>query len=138
MTVATLMPGEANTGSASTATIDSLANELLTDIFVIGREDSAKPHTYEMEVSHVSRRWRSMAVNAGALWTNISVTCWRLSEVICLYLKRSGSYPLYVTLNPDGRHEYFDISPFRNNIIPHIHAYNIFFAIRQRIQPYAV
>ena len=81
-----------------------------------------------MEVSHVSRRWRSVAVNAGALWTNMSVTCRRSSEVICLYLKRSGSYPLYVTFNLDGRpRESFNISPFRNNIIPHIHRIRQFF-----------
>jgi len=117
-----LSHGEANTAGVSSVTIDSLPNELLAAVFVTGREHSSKLHAHEMEVSHVARRWRNVAVHTGALWTNIFITCRQSPQLISLYLKRSGSHPLYVTLIPDGQRHYesFDMSPFRNIIIPHI------------------
>ena len=81
-----------------------------------------------MEVSHVSRRWRSVAVHTGGLWTNIFITCRQSAELVSLYLKRSSSYPLDVALKPDCRYhnEPFDLSPFCSIIIPHTEYDNLF------------
>ena len=74
--------GEANTTSVSSVTIDSLPNVLLAAVFVIGREHSSKRHAHEMGVSHVSRRWRNVAVHTGALWTDIFITFRQSSQLI--------------------------------------------------------
>jgi len=74
--------------------ISSLPNELLAEIFERGRSKGRSPHPktklpFEVHISHVSRRWRDVAINLPCLWTNIHIytTLLWIGE----YLERSRS-----------------------------------------------
>jgi hypothetical protein len=75
----------------------NLPNEILSAVFEAGlclsptsQYPPEKP--FEILVSHVSRRWRSVALQTHRLWTEVSANIWSSAvELLDLYLARSGS-----------------------------------------------
>jgi F-box-like len=74
----------------------NLPNEILSAVFEAGlclpptsKYPPEKP--FEILVSHVSRRWRSVALRTHRLWTEVSANMWSSAvELLDLYLARSG------------------------------------------------
>ncbi|PPQ96502.1 hypothetical protein CVT26_010439 [Gymnopilus dilepis] len=75
-----------------------LPHELLAYIFTICAADISDHHPVSMiHLTHVSARWRDVALTTQSLWGRITLTFplspWQFSYSSA-YLKRSGSYPL--------------------------------------------
>src|ERR1700691_3207131 len=82
-----------------------LADELLSQIFVLvthGSHDRYDAILYPIIISHISRRWREVALSTSTLWTSIILTHpspWsQLSRTIA-YLSRSRRRPLDLFLD---------------------------------------
>lgn len=76
------------------APVLSLPNELLSAIFEVLACDKSptSPHIGIL-LSHVSRRFRDVAMNTRLLWTRIEVSLYTSFDMIIAYLQRSGSSP---------------------------------------------
>ncbi|KZP24952.1 hypothetical protein FIBSPDRAFT_929526 [Athelia psychrophila] len=89
---------------AARAPIDTLPNELLSNIFTMG---AASPPSYwgrlpfALLVSSISRRWRETAISAPPLWSQLFFTADPRSDSWCadLFLLRSGAHPLDISIN---------------------------------------
>jgi hypothetical protein len=82
----------------------NLPSEILSAIFEAGLSlppTSQYPpeQPFEILVSHVSRHWRSVALQTNRLWTEVSTNIWSSAvELLDLYLERSGSCLLDITI----------------------------------------
>ena len=73
--------------------VESLPDELLLDIFEYAQHSNSRGKCVlptEVLISHVSRRWRQLAVDNPKLWTQLVVTSQMPSDRISTYLARSG------------------------------------------------
>ncbi|KAK1232666.1 hypothetical protein PQX77_003193 [Marasmius sp. AFHP31] len=82
----------------SNTTIDD-GNLRLGDYDVPSMESGIPP---EIQVSHVSQRWRQIALGTGALWTTIFVQPGASHEAVSAYLERSSGSLLDVIIVCDG------------------------------------
>jgi len=83
------------------ALIDSLPDDILVEIFKqsfelrdIDNYDQKTP--FEIVASHVSRRWRDVAVNMAALWSNIYIMHFHNLKMTETYLQRSQGHFLNI------------------------------------------
>lgn len=85
--------------------IDSVPNEILGEIFMLGYQTSLRDRRwltsnvipFEILTSHVCRHWRDLAVSLPQLWASPRPVVKGSSNLtLPLYLKRSLSYPLDV------------------------------------------
>ena len=85
---------------------DKLPTELLVEIFKhahpdVGAGDSyRKELLYPVALSQVCHHWRTVAVGAPTLWTNIRIVDYHMERtkgVACTYKERSKSCPLFLT-----------------------------------------
>lgn len=81
-----------------------LPDELLAEVIMLyvrswHDDDTSKfywsrtPHYGWLRLTHVCHRWREVALNTPALWTNIKVTS---PEVVTSFIARSGNLPFHV------------------------------------------
>lgn len=106
--IATTVVGKPMTlqeASHPASSVHSLANELLSKIFLFATYDSYDPHDtilYPIIVSHVSSLWRQVALSTSALWTSIILTHpspWSQLSRTVAYLSRSRRRPLRLFLD---------------------------------------
>lgn len=112
--------------SPDSRSIDCLPNETLGAIFDEGRTSGTRG-SWLISVSHVSRRWRDVAVYSPFLWNNIYYGPHQRSRNALMYtracLERSRNCPLDVTLQfEDGEPGQFDAVPrlIVQMILPHV------------------
>ncbi|KZP28586.1 hypothetical protein FIBSPDRAFT_244371 [Athelia psychrophila] len=84
--------------------IDTLPNELLSDIFTMGAASQpldVEQLPFALLVSSISRRWREAAISSPPLWSQLSLTANPRSASWCaqLFLPRSGAHPLDISIN---------------------------------------
>jgi len=99
---------------------DKLPTELLVEIFRRARADSLydackEQHYYPVALSHVCRHWRTVAIGAPTLWTDIRVPgdhTENTKEAARIYLERSKGCPIFLTWFMD-----WELSP---NAVPEI------------------
>lgn len=83
----------------------SLANELLSQIFILAAHDSHDRYDailYPIVVSHVCAAWRQIAISTSGLWTSIILTHpspWSQLSRTVTYLSRSRNRPLDLFLD---------------------------------------
>ncbi|KZP24123.1 hypothetical protein FIBSPDRAFT_930091 [Athelia psychrophila] len=79
----------------SRATISSLPDELLSTIFEVGRASSTYKSHFEILVSHVTQRWRNIALHTPRIWSTIRRAAYQDDlEPFEVYLQRSGCVPI--------------------------------------------
>ncbi|RDB27395.1 hypothetical protein Hypma_004349 [Hypsizygus marmoreus] len=82
-----------------------LPSELLSEIFLIATHDTEDRYhalLTPISLSHVSSRWRHVALSTGGLWTNIILTFpVSRAQISCAvsWLRRSQSHPLDIFLD---------------------------------------
>ena len=126
-TLSTFIQSEYKNAKAKAAVISSLPEEILAIIFETGHVASSVEKTnrpFEIRVSHVSQRWRNIALQTPRIWTNICrVSYQQCLDSITAYLERSKAVTLdlYIsTGSQDGNlHEDIMIIPFCQLINPH-------------------
>ncbi|KAH7915169.1 hypothetical protein BJ138DRAFT_1098046 [Hygrophoropsis aurantiaca] len=91
----------------SLAHIYRLPTEILIIIFKLAGHASQDPNfpcTYdvrpsELDISHVSRRWRDIAINNPSLWTKWGEYVTRSNNLLSIYFHRSSNLKVEVELN---------------------------------------
>jgi hypothetical protein len=74
--------------------VSSLPNELLSAVFeALASDMSPTSPPIEIVLSHVSRRFRGIAMNTRQLWTRIRVSLHTPFDMVVAYLGRSGTHP---------------------------------------------
>jgi hypothetical protein len=74
--------------------VSSLPNELLSAVFeALASDMSPTSPPIEIVLSHVSRRFRRIAMNTRQLWTRINVSLDTPFDMVVAYLERSGTRP---------------------------------------------
>ena len=84
---------------------NKLPTELLVEIFRHARADSIyearnETHSYPVALSHVCHHWRTVAIGAPTLWTDIRVLEYHTEEAkeaTRVYLERSRACPIFLT-----------------------------------------
>ena len=84
---------------------DQLPTELLVDIFRHARASTTyeayeERYSYPVALSHVCRHWRTVALGAPTLWTNIRILEYcteEAKEAARIYLERSKTCPIFLT-----------------------------------------
>ncbi|TDL19589.1 hypothetical protein BD410DRAFT_791976 [Rickenella mellea] len=79
--------------------IQSIPTEVLSEIFLISRADAENSNEHSISVSHVSRRFREVALQTAGLWTTLYANHPLLETME--FLKRTGSAPLHIDLTCD-------------------------------------
>lgn len=111
------------------STPDILPPELLALIFIFARAADkriSRKVPFEVQLSHVSRRWREVALTTLALWTNISITSRKSKKWVGSYLQRSGCLPLCIFIDIyewDKKNPSIFKSAFTKQIFDQISAY---------------
>lgn len=81
------------------AAISLLPVEILSLIFETGHASSDVRDRFELLVSHVTRRWRSIAIGTPMLWTNITRGQGQMHfDLQAVYLARSKATHIHLTL----------------------------------------
>ena len=106
------------------ADFDKLPTELLVKIFHHARADSLydahnEKQRYPVALSHVCRYWRTVAIGAPTLWTDIRGLYYteEAKEATRVYLERSKTCPLFFTWFTEGGMLPDDIPAIVRNII---------------------
>ncbi|TDL17481.1 hypothetical protein BD410DRAFT_794312 [Rickenella mellea] len=90
--------------------ISRLPDELLTRIFEIGHESTTEFH-FALHVSHLSHRFRQIALAIPLLWTRLSAEYG--DEQTRIFISRTGSHVLDIETTPCGRNRrYHQAVPF--------------------------
>ncbi|CAA7269703.1 unnamed protein product [Cyclocybe aegerita] len=119
--------------------MDMLPNELLAHIFSTIMDESTENPLFVITLSHVSSRWRNVALGTGCLWARINIT-FPLSDIDLertkTYLTRSGTYPLDILVdvrdpdwdwNEDAHRATWQVMvPFVRLLVAHIHQWRKF------------
>jgi hypothetical protein len=82
--------------------ISSLPNEILAMIFEARYSSSAYELPFEILVTHITRRFRNIAISNPQLWNRIRITLNgnpAEKEVLSIYLSRSAALPLDLRVN---------------------------------------
>jgi hypothetical protein len=84
----------------SVAPISLLPSELIAEIFNTGRHTSSIRPSFPLVVSHVTRKWREIAIQSPSLWTDIRIGGRSETQALLdLYLQRSQDQPLDVEIH---------------------------------------
>ena len=106
---------------------NKLPTELLVAIFHHARASSVhdayeETYTYPVALSHVCRYWRTVALSAPTLWTNIRILehhTERSRETARIYLERSKACPLFLTWFTESEQLHTDVpGVIKDLIIP--------------------
>ncbi|TDL16658.1 hypothetical protein BD410DRAFT_831959 [Rickenella mellea] len=81
--------------------IRRIPNEILVNIFRIGHR-STRNYSFLISVTHVCRRFRSLALQESSLWTGIKVTPRYNTDKILAFIDRSRQQDLDVTFTIGG------------------------------------
>ena len=82
--------------------VSSLPNELLSAVFEdLASDMSPTGPPVEIVLSHVSRRFRGIAMNTRQLWTRIRVLLHTPFDMVVAYLERSGTHPFDLHFDMD-------------------------------------
>ncbi|KZP25878.1 hypothetical protein FIBSPDRAFT_1041230 [Athelia psychrophila] len=115
-----------DTSPAIQAPIDTLPNELLSDILMMSAVSppvDPEQLPFALLVSSISRRWREVAILSQALWSELFFTADPRSESWCtnLFLPRSGTHPLDISINLLRRREsmHMPVVTIINKLLPH-------------------
>ncbi|KZP28587.1 hypothetical protein FIBSPDRAFT_927387 [Athelia psychrophila] len=110
------LESKVDTSFAIRAPIDTLPNELLSNIFTMGAASGPPPLDMEQLpfaflVSSISRRWREAAISSPPLWSQLSFTA----------NTRSAAYPLDISINVLRRRGSADwpVSKIMLTLLPH-------------------
>ncbi|KZP29341.1 hypothetical protein FIBSPDRAFT_215848 [Athelia psychrophila] len=100
--------------------ISALPNELLSAIFEMGCHTHYSGHPgsnssgslpFEIEISHVVRHWRAVALVCPHLWTNIMMDTRHYSQDLSLkYIQRSGAMPLNIRILSFGEDSFANLT----------------------------
>jgi hypothetical protein len=103
-------------------TIHSLPNELLVAIFKAGSLTKLKrcEIPFPLLVSSICRYWRDVTINTPDIWTNIHISMRRPLKYTLVFLERSKSSLLDITINVIGAH-YSSFIEVSNAISSHIY-----------------
>ncbi|KAK1222344.1 hypothetical protein PQX77_014822 [Marasmius sp. AFHP31] len=82
--------------SRSSHTIDN--RDLKLGEYNVPSIRKSKKLPFEVQLSHVSQRWREISLGTSTLWTNIFVQRYTSPEAVSAYLQRSSGGPLNVIL----------------------------------------
>jgi hypothetical protein len=88
------------------APVETVPNELLVSIFQLGRGLTRRTQSeisFPVVASHVSRRWRHVAIHTPALWTNIFACSLQSLGRVEAFILRSAEYNLDITCDWSGR-----------------------------------
>jgi len=104
---------------------DKLPTELLVEIFRHARADSVydahnESHCYPVALSHVCRHWRTVAIGAPTLWTDIRVLEYYTEgtkEATRVYLERSRACPIFFTWFTESGEFHTDVSAVVEQLI---------------------
>ena len=102
-----------------------LPKELLVRIFRHARVDSAlgayiNTFRYPVALSQVCRHWRTVAIGAPILWTNIDVPEYHTEgakEGVRIYLERSKPRPIFLTWFAEAEEFHTDVPAIVENVI---------------------
>ena len=90
-----------------TAPVSRLPSDVLTIIFEESRRllapwssVTSRPLSPEVQLSHVSSRWREVALSTPALWTTIRFPILHKEAAVVAYLQRCNQAPLNVHIGP--------------------------------------
>ncbi|KAI0027946.1 hypothetical protein K488DRAFT_90279 [Vararia minispora EC-137] len=100
--------------------INVLPVEILAIIFNSGADmqaESANPG-FEVLVSHVCQRWRTVALKAATLWNRVSFDEGPPFERSRTYIERSRKAPLYIEINCDALYHEDDEDPTNGPVFP--------------------
>ena len=91
----------AETPRAITPSVDFLPPEILALIFLAARPRRRSRYNIPFEVllSHVSTRWRAVALGTPSLWVNIDIYSFRSLQCTSSYLERSNPCPITVRID---------------------------------------
>lgn len=111
----------ASSHPAIRASIDTLPNELLSNIFTMGAAFQPLDwgqFPFPLLVSSISRRWREAAISTQPLWSQLVFTADPRTDSWCadLFLPRSGAHPLDIIINLQSRRGSTDII---SKLLPH-------------------
>ncbi|KII84860.1 hypothetical protein PLICRDRAFT_179190 [Plicaturopsis crispa FD-325 SS-3] len=87
--------------------ISDLPIELIRLVFLWARSVSwkasnASPLPSQVLLTHVSRQWRTIAINTASLWTSIDIhKAWHVKGILDAHLARSEPHPLDISLRWD-------------------------------------
>ena len=114
----------------------TLPPELLSEIFVLAHPNRRSLHQipFEVVLSHVSGRWRDVAVSIPELWKKIHIYSPRSLKWVPSYLQRSGSYfdldiDIYKWEKYHPQKHIALIQQIAHEILPHFHRIRSMFAI---------
>lgn len=84
-----------------------IPDEILAMIFAVGQEDEtdwiSSGSPFRMIVSHVSNRWREVAIHHPRLWSSFRISNISTNlESVSTHLKRSSEVPLDIVIYADG------------------------------------
>lgn len=124
--------------------ISSLSDDVLADIFkeciypkcIFDYDKMAtfclpRGVPFEIMVSHVCRRWRHVAINLAALWSNIYVMPFQSPDLLETYLERSQKRLLDIVLSPNrhgqaGKEEDSSLALSLTMLISHVERWRLF------------
>jgi hypothetical protein len=88
------LQNERNALTNQLSPVSSLPSELLSAVFeALASDMSPTSPPVEIVLSHVSRRFRGIAMNTRQLWTRIRVSLHTPFDMVVAYLERSGTHP---------------------------------------------
>ncbi|KIM71325.1 hypothetical protein PILCRDRAFT_17171 [Piloderma croceum F 1598] len=99
------LPRPVNKLSRSIDRLSALPTEILAILFKL----AAEPGVSILYLSHVSHRFRALAVHTPSLWVNICISKWgiRSKELLALYLTRSQELPLNIALSFSSKQSHY-------------------------------
>ena len=92
-------------------------------------EDTRMSHYHPLPLSHVSRRWRQVAISTSSLWRFIYFEFYDPIGKVEAYLERSKTHPLHIIINLDTKILMEDDDMFLDHfraIISHVHRWKDF------------
>lgn len=130
------------------SSINAVAPDILYYIFKLAFSESLTPTRTVLNISHVCRHWRNMALESPILWSLINLDMSR--SLVDLFLSRSGNAPLAMswTHPPLRDHYFYNSAPLRkvyreciadpNHVFPRINSLNLHLAWSELIYFYHV
>jgi hypothetical protein len=114
------------------AGILSLPNELLAAVFSEGRNlvglYAMRP--FPVLCSHVSQKWRDVAINTAILWTSLYLHATLCDELLTMHLERNRVLPFDIRVNlPDNTQVLWKIKNHLHKVIPYVDRWGSFSVI---------
>lgn len=117
------------------AAIDSLPDDILVEIFKLSVEPRDIDNYYDQKTpfqivaSHVTRRWRFVAIHVAALWSHIDIMHFQNLKLVETYLQRSQGHLLDIRFAidlPPWKTENSNLTLSLAMLIPHVERWRLF------------